>query len=113
MTIEELRNKVIEEGIKEVKRTEKGAIRKGGIAGFEMCRNLTTMADFERVLRERHEQEIQMVCSGDIDTDKYWEFCSTIMQVEYTYDILKVAYNYPLVSARAGLRYAKLVGVKD
>lgn len=118
MTITELRDKVIKEGIKSVKATETGARRRGGIKGFEECRKLETTEDFENALNDRHIEKIKLqdIYYGNQDQvalDNYWEHRYATLQIEYCYEILKVAWGNPVISARAGLKYAELTGAVD
>jgi len=111
MTIQELKEKVIESGIASVKKYEKGEQREGAIEGFELCRELNTPQECEKELKERRKKEI---FDEDLrsDTKKYWRYRYATLQIEYWYEILKVAFCYPTISARAGIRYSQIVGVK-
>lgn len=112
MTITELRDKIITEGIKSVKATETGAKLTGGIKGFEECRKLETMEDFEKALSSYHLKDIELIhrvySNLPNSLDEYWEHRYTTLQIEYCYEILKVVLGYPVISVRAGLRYAEL-----
>lgn len=110
MKLPELMDRIIEEGIRSVQETETSEERlRGGIAGFELCRGLLTLEEFEKILGERHQKE-QDLRIADQDIAAYWEYRCATIQVEYCYEIVKVAYGrYPL-SARAVLRYHEIVG---
>lgn len=116
MDVNELKNKIIKEGIEGCKKDFNGVERDASIQGFEMCRNLKTMKDFEREIERRRKKEIEMVYENlkgemyeKISDEEYWKHRYATIQIEYTYEILKVAYGYPIISARAGLRYADLL----
>ena len=102
------------DGIAEVKVTENGARRVGGILGFQICKRLLTPEEFETVLADRHQKEVEMVfkCSKkEITTHEYWCHRYATVQVEYVWEVMKVAYHYPMLSARAMMRYANIIGV--
>lgn len=121
MNLEELKNRIIEDGLSSIKKYESGPERKGGIKGFGLCRNLNTPKDFEQALRERRENELDMQKSyyriSKPTIERYWEHRYSTLQIEYCFEVLKVAWNlagitkYPTLSARAGIKYAELVGV--
>ena len=113
MNITELKSKIIEEGIKSVLAEKQESHRIGGKKGFERCRELETMEDFEQELIGRHFEEFTAADkyhAGEITIDKYWEYRYATVQIEYCYEILKVAFRYPVISCNAALRYSELVG---
>ena len=112
MTPEELRDRLIGEGIESVLRDERmnENERRGSIAGFSACRTLATPEDFQRALQERELVERDLRRRKDLSA--YWYHRFGTIQIEYVFDLLKVGWGFPLISARAGLRYARLVGVE-
>ena len=112
MTIQELKNKVIKDGIKSVKEHEKAEKKQGGIIGFKLCEFLNTPQECEEVLRERKKREVSDEKLRN-DVKEYWKYRYATIQIELWYEILKVAFNYPVLSSRAVIRYSKIVGVKE
>lgn len=120
MNITELRDALIEKGIKSAKSKETGAKLEGALKGFELCRTLDSMEDFERVLQEREIEEdnlriaVHKDSEGKEAIDNYWSYRYGTLQVEFVYETLKVGFpgRYKTISARAGMRYAGIVGVK-
>lgn len=121
MNAVELLNKVCDDGIESVKKTEKGARRRGGILGFEMARRAISMAELEQLIqasREREHRVRERYDNKKATLPNYWEQRYITLQLEYTYEVLKVAYHdehgrYPVLSARAINKYAEIVGVKE
>lgn len=123
MNLKELKNRIIEDGLESIKKHEADPERKGGIKGFGLCRDLNTPKDFEQVLKERYANELDMQMSyhkiGKPTIERYWEHRYTTLQIEFCFEVLKVAWNlagitkYPTLSARAGIKYAELVGVNN
>ena len=113
MTIIELRDLVIEEGIKSVRKHEKrGFRRRGCLRGFELCRNLLTPEEFSTILTERQSKERSLV-SRRVPPNVYWEYRCATAQIEHLWERLKVIYGIYPQSARAIIQYAKIVGVKE
>ena len=114
MTIEELKDFLIERGIKSCESEKMECWKRGCIKGFEMCRNLYTPDDFEKALKQQYEKEhnLRMSNPSDEELDTYWEIRYITLQIEFVFERLKVAWCYPMISARAGLDYAEIVGVK-
>lgn len=108
-TVDNLKILLIEEGIAGVKTTEKKEKRLGGIYGFNLCKSLHTPDDFCRVIKQRWEKE-QRNTSLRADPKKYWVHRSATVQIEYCFEVLKVAWNIRPVLASAVLRYNELVG---
>jgi hypothetical protein len=123
VTHEEFKNRLITEGIASVNEHEKRDYRKRGcLAGFELCRSLNSIWDFEEELKRRHEHERELVShrtfnGGDNSVQEYWEYRCATVQVEYVYERMLVVwsqmglYSGPL-SARAVIRTAEIVGVE-
>lgn len=117
MNIEEFKEKLITDGIVSIKNNETRPERiRGGIDGFEICRELTTMRDFQHTLDQRRAHEKDLQRPGTSHTE-YWEYRIATVQIEYVYERLLVVwsqmglYDGPL-SARAVIRTAELVGTK-
>ncbi|TAK59490.1 hypothetical protein [Methylobacter sp.] len=111
MTVIELRDKLIEEGIASAERLETGPKLKGALKGFEISRACATPEDFDRQLHTRFAAESKMIGSACHDT--YWEHRYATLQIEFVYQRLKIAWNLPgPISAAAAFHYARIVGVK-
>jgi hypothetical protein len=110
MTIRELRDKLIEEGIASIRKHEKRPERiQGGITGFELCRSLETPKQFQTLLDQRHRMEQHMRDEG-VSSKIYWEYRYATAQVEYVWERLKVAWGIgPAHSARAVLHVGAIL----
>lgn len=112
MNVVELMSRVCEDGIKSVLQHETDpAKRRGGVHGFELCKGLTTLEQFESLIAERRKGEDNLRWAGVTDDtkDDYWEYRMATIQVEWCYEILKVAHRrYPL-SGRAIMKYQSIV----
>lgn len=118
MNIQEFKERLITDGIASVNKNETRPERiRGGIAGFELCRELNTLEDFQYTLDRRHEHEVDLHRPGT-SKEEYWEYRVATAQVEYVYERLLVVwsqmglYSGPL-SARAVVRTAEIVGVRE
>jgi hypothetical protein len=117
MTIIELRDRLISDGIAEVKRVYPldSYKQRGALAGFELCRTLETRKQFEIVLQERSGHEFELKCHFNSPTsshavatakvatqhlDEYWEYRWATLQVDYVYKALLVMWGAPELSAR-------------
>jgi hypothetical protein len=115
VNIDEFKERLIIEGIASIEAHEvRPERRKGGEAGFKLCRSLNTMADFQEALDSRHKEEMRLRTAEKRDREQYWEYRYATVQVEYVYERMLVAwsqmglYSGPL-SARAVLRTAEIV----
>lgn len=126
MTFEELRDRLISEGIAEVTKVYAADEdrREGAIEGFELCRSLTTREEFERVIRAREAREfrIKLAHHGEPSgvvvpppiertIEQYWRHRYGTLQVEWVLSCLLVAgWARPgeMVSSRAGLKVGEL-----
>ncbi len=110
MTLEQLIVKAIEDGIKSVQEQEHDPRRLAGyLAGFEICRSLQGPKDYADVLSVRHREEVEFRWQND-DVEGYWEYRCATIQIEWCYEIMKVALRmYPL-SSRAIHYYQKVMG---
>lgn len=119
MTLPELRDRIVERGIEESKKTETIPYKlQGCLDGFEICRKLTSIEDFESEVRVR-ELELQSI-RDDISNKKktredYFRFRCATAQIEWTLEVLKVGCpeRYERHSVRAARLYAEIVGVKE
>jgi len=111
MTIAEFKDKLIEDGVKSVlKREAREARRRGGVAGFELCRMLETPGDFDKLLTERHAEETELQ-RQHIDAEEYWEYRMATIQIEFVWERMKVAWRLPGPwSASAAIHYHDIVG---
>ncbi len=92
MTVLELRDRLIEDGLASVNEHETKPERiRGGIAGFEICRRLQSPGDFTMLLQERHAHEIDML--DDTEPEAYWEYRYATLQIEYVWERLKAAWG--------------------
>lgn len=109
MTVEELKRRLIDIGLASVLATETEVhIRRGGLAGFERCKQLHTPADFETALTERYAHESRMA-ADNCPMHIYAEYRMETLQIEHVYERLKVAWGYPVLSSRAVLQVAKVM----
>ncbi len=93
LTFDWWREHIIAEGIRSVEAHETGAKKRGALRGFDLCRELRTLDDFARELRELRLAEHFLsdgVYSGTVDSDRYWEHRYTTLQVEHCYARLRV-----------------------
>jgi hypothetical protein len=107
VTAQQIMDCVIEDGIQSVLDSEtRVSHRRGGVAGFEICRKLASISEYERILTERHKQEHQMRMTKpkSLDLEDYWEHRCATVQVEWCYEIIKVILGYSPVSARAAMK---------
>ena len=112
LTLEQLKKKVIENGIKSIRKHEKRQERiEGALEGFRICEKLNTPMEFEWELKKRRKEEMKLIDDG-ISTKEYWQYRYATLQIEYCFEILKVAWEFPTVSARAVIKYSELIGVK-
>jgi hypothetical protein len=118
MNIQEFKEQLVVEGLASVEKNETRPERiRGGKDGFEICRELETMKDFWHTLDQRYDHELDLQRPGTTPAE-YWEYRYATVQIEYVYERMLVVwsqigmYDGPL-SARAVLRTAEIVGVKD
>ena len=127
----ELVDRLIEDGIAEVKEVYKDEDKRhkleGALEGFELARALpATYEDFDWAVNQREEEEAQirreMRDSRTEDAQMaYWRHRWATLQLKYIRNILlvsKFASGEPLppdtsLSSRAVMRYVSIVGVKD
>lgn len=122
-TFEELRDRLIADGIAEVSRVYEAGDpkRTGAIEGFELCRSLSSREEFGVVLRSRESRE-QTLRNGYYDQldkradepgalDRYWHHRYATLQVEWVLNCLLVAgWALPgdLLSGRAARKVAEV-----
>lgn len=127
MTIKELIEKAVEMGIKDIHELDYTELQKrGAIAGFEKCRNLGSLEQFEAELEKCERKHIRLRSQkhkeGEQSLDEYWEHRWYTIQIEHVYQLMCAAYiinklpgyqrlGDPYMSAI--MQYAKIVGVKD
>lgn len=122
MTLPELKTLIIEKGLESVKTTYKDddPRQAGGIEGFNKCKELDTPTEFTEAIRESRRKEWNIRKEDEGHNDLYVKQRYITLQIEYVFEILKVAWNhatpklysFPTISARATIQYAKFVGVK-
>jgi hypothetical protein len=124
LNLEEFKERLIRDGIASVEANEKReSRRRGGIHGFELCRPLNRLKDFEALIAERHSEEIRLGAEltekrqiENIET--YWEHRSATIQVEFVYERMKAVmamngqYQGPL-SVRAVIQTARILGLTE
>lgn len=112
MTITDLRDRVIEDGIASVGRDDRmdEGEKRGSVRGFERCRTLLTTDDFATALHEI-EDACMALRDADADIAVYWEQRYEGIQVEFVRNVLAVAWGQSPVYASAAMRYADIVGV--
>jgi hypothetical protein len=119
MDIKQLKDKVIEQGLISVATEKEEYAREGGKEGFEICRTLNTPEDFEKNLQERRQKELEMITSKE-NIDTYWRYRWATLQIEYVFEIMKVAWNqinlplkYATLSGRAVIAYSKILSIEN
>lgn len=117
-TLESLVQEVIKRGKESLRKAGHRPICiEGGLEGFDLCATIEpTLKAYEDVLRERgkREDELQRKLRTDqVSIDNYWRYRYGTLQVEYVYQILRVAYQASPQSARAVMAYAAIVGVAE
>ena len=116
MTLAELMHIVIEDGIKSVLENEtRPEKRRGGVVGFEMCRGILTLKEFEVLLQERQKAEKEMMrwSVTEENKDAYWEHRTATVQVEWCYEIMRVAFRCSPLSTRAAMKYQSVLEKAD
>lgn len=136
MTMTEFIQAAVEAGIAEVKEAgHKPHEERGALAGFEKCRKLGSIEQFEAELDRCRQEEIRLrdkrrerrdvysSIKGRSDANSYWEQRYFTLQVEHVYKLLCFAARHNrwpgherlldlyCNSARAAMQYAKIVGV--
>lgn len=116
MTADEVKQEIIRRGIKSIQEAyDKDSPKfKGGIIGFELCENLHTMEDFEKVIRARQNREMSMAKrllkeEGSEKLESYWEHRYATLQVAFVYERLLVLWGAPSVSAKAAIQVAEII----
>jgi hypothetical protein len=96
MTPIELRDRLIEEGLESIEKDHdlREHEREGGRLGFEMCRYLETLWEYEELLATRQRIEIRMA-TQDFDMEAYWRHRYASLQVQFICDHLKVVLPTP------------------
>lgn len=91
--IEQIKLRLIEDGIRSLEQHENRLERRlGGIEGFNLCRSLHGLEDFERVLRERLRAEDRLrnaSRSGQIALEDYWSHRWGTLQIEFVFKRLR------------------------
>lgn len=119
MTVDELRDRLIADGIEEVERVypEGDYRRLGSIEGFELCRGLSTRDEFKAVLIARCTVESEMRSESPFtpeEATRYWEHRYATLQVEWILNCLIVgvwAREGEMVSGRALRKIVEMVRV--
>ena len=119
MMVLELRDKIIEDGIVSVKKHEtRPERRRGGIHGFELCRELNSPTDYEKALQERYKEERRLAHLHTTDetitreaaVTKYWEYRYATVQIEFVWERMKVAWALGgTYSAKAAIHVNELL----
>lgn len=112
MTIEELRDRLIADGIEEVAAVygEDSPKRAGAVEGFELCRRLDSREAYERVLNARTSRETRMKAGARRTRHRY-----ATLQVEWILSCLIAAgwrKEGDSISGRAIMKVASIVGVR-
>lgn len=121
MTYAELLDRIISDGIAEVRQayaaSEDHHKRDGAIEGFEACRGKTPEQIV--ILWSAAERERSLMRStgeaSDQSLKNYWRYRYKVMQIEWCLNVISVGLQKPLLghlpTARAALKYAEIVGV--
>jgi hypothetical protein len=113
MTFQELRDRIVEDGIKSVHANEKRPEKiRGCLAGFELISKMNTPAEITSALASRRMAEDTMF-RDKIDPESWWEYRCCTAQLEYAFEIIKVGLGAQVLSGNAVMRYAAIVGTKE
>lgn len=123
MTYEALIDRLISDGIAEVRKTyadpKEHHKRDGAIEGFEACRGKTPdeLVDLWRSAEDRAHQIASLPESSiDINLKDYWKQCHHALQIEFVLNVLSVGMEKSLLAhlptARGAMKYAEIVGVR-
>lgn len=116
MTIEELRERIIEEGIASVHRLETQPHKiRGCLAGFEIARTLPIEA-FEETIANRERQRMEIyrgASSSTADVETYWEYTCATAQIQHVWERLRIVLGKgsDRVSGNAYMHVARLLGL--
>ena len=121
MTYAELLDRIISDGIAEVRQAyadpEDHHKRDGAIEGFEACRGKAP--DQLVILWSAAEREASLMrCTGEASKEAiraFWRFRYKAMQIEWCLNVISIGLQKPLLAhlptARAAMKYAEIVGV--
>lgn len=115
MTIDDLRERVIGDGIANVMAHQTGPRQQGGVRGFEACRTLHTPKDFQGAIEDGHREEkllADLHYKGLIALDIYWERYYMTLRISHCYKVLCVVWDLPPLYASAVRKYAEIVGAR-
>ena len=104
--------KLANEGEQSVRKHEVGPRLRGGLEGFRIARGLTSVDEFDTMIRERHQRELELK-DQKVDSATYWEYRYATVQLEYCRDILIVhevlrGERRGSVSCRACIKYHEI-----
>lgn len=111
MSFAALRDKIVAKGIISVHATETRPCRlRGCLDGFAICKRLNSVEEFESEIeaREPELQELrEQLRQKKKSEEDYWAFRCATVQIEWTFEILKVGYpeRYKTVSLRAKMKF--------
>jgi len=118
MTIQQLRDAIIEDGIKSVKNDDKlrPECKEGSIEGFEMLRDIDVSTpkatiDLIRKMTEENFKERDMVHQGIITSADYWKMRYRLIQLEFANEVLK--WGWSSMGIEVGPKNGNAMGAYD
>ncbi len=123
MTYDQLLDRIIADGITEVRKAyadpEEHHKRDGAIEGFEACRDKTP-GELVALWRAEEAQAQQSLRADHEDSPSrvkgYWKQRYKALQIEWILNVISVGLQQPLLAhlptARAAMKYAEIVGVR-
>lgn len=88
----EFKNYIIKRGLKSVRSIRDEEKRKGAIEGFEMCKTLNDLKEFEKVYKDLRDKtlKIALISNNPKGYKEYWRLVYKAEQVNFVYQRLKV-----------------------
>ncbi len=117
-TFESLMARLCDDGEASVRHNEVGYKRIGALRGFEIARACESPEALVQAIidQEKVQEETRQKCGEGKDEsllNRYWEERYCTLQLSYCWKVIEVGLGAPMISARAGMRYAEIVGVKE
>jgi hypothetical protein len=113
MTLEQLRDEAIRLGIeachRDYNRPDQANKKRGAIAGFERCRHIPIHPEYYEAELAQLEEKLQNI-RGETDPADYWETRCYQAEIQWMFEVLKVAWRKFPLSARAAMTYNNILG---